>query len=75
MKLEWVRGYADKTPWETIDYLILQCLSRDKIFNVWCDRAAKQVWGKGLPGFPDPATNPIERWAVFSRIPYLHKIT
>jgi len=60
MKLEWIHSHADKTPWETVDDLLLQRLSRDKVLNVWRDRAAEQVWGKGMPGFPDPDTNPIE---------------
>jgi len=51
MKLEWTRSHADQSPWETINDLVLQRLSRDEIFNVWCDRLSEQAWKQGPWGF------------------------
>jgi hypothetical protein len=75
MQLEWVCSHTDKTPWESVDDLILQRLSRDEIFNVWCNKLAEHAWQYDSLAVPDPSTNPIEWWAIFSRYPYLHKIT
>jgi len=37
IKLEWVKGHADKAPWAMLTDLKSQKLSRDEIYNVWCD--------------------------------------
>jgi hypothetical protein len=75
MTSEWVCSHADKSSWETVDDLILQHLSRDEIFNVWVDRIAEHAWQHKSPDIPDPPPNPIERWAIYSRYPFSHKVT
>jgi len=75
MMSEWIRSHADKSPWETVDDLILQRLSRDEIFNVWVDRMVEHAWQHKSPDIPDPPPNPIERWAIYSRYPFSHKVT
>jgi hypothetical protein len=37
---DWVRGHSDKESWQSITNLRQQKLSRDKTYNVWCDRMA-----------------------------------
>jgi hypothetical protein len=46
--------YADKSPWESVDDLILQHLLRDEIFNVWCDQLADHAWQYDSHAIPDP---------------------
>jgi len=75
MTSEWVRSHADKSSWETVDDLILQRLSRDEIFNVWVDRMAEHAWQQNSTDIPDPPPNSIERWAIYSRYPFSHKVT
>jgi hypothetical protein len=51
-----------------------QRLSRDDVYNVWCDHLANNAWGKYTP-VDDPAVTPAERWAINSFHPTYHKIT
>jgi hypothetical protein len=53
--------------------LFEQNLSRDEIFNVWCDRAAKEAWEFTNPIFNQDVT-PGEKWALFLVHPTRHKI-
>jgi len=71
---EWVKGHSDSAPWKNIQDLILQQLSRDKIFNIWCDRMADNEWTTGSAPCINQKTTPAERWAVFSKIPQEHKL-
>jgi hypothetical protein len=75
MTIEWIRSHADKSPWESADDLILQRLSHNEIFNVWAHKMAEHAWQHKSLAIPDPPTNPIERWAIYSRYPYSHKVT
>jgi len=44
---QWVRSHSDKGKWESIDDLAQQQLSRDEIYNVWCDRQASKALSYG----------------------------
>jgi len=59
MSLDWVKGHVEKFPRETPTDLILQKLSQDEIYNIWCDRLAQQAWDKGGSSIPDPDVSPI----------------
>jgi len=39
-----VKGHSNKAPWESIKDLQEQGLNRDKIYNVWYNKLAKQYW-------------------------------
>jgi len=54
ISLEWVRGHADKKPWSSVEDLQSQQLSRDEIYNVWCDRMAGEAWKSSFPIIEDP---------------------
>jgi hypothetical protein len=41
IKLEWIKGHSDEKGWSTIQDLENQRLSRDQIYNVWCDHMAE----------------------------------
>lgn len=74
LKLEWVKGHTDKSPWQLTEDLLFQKTGKEAIFNIWCDRVTQQTWHTGVTGMPDPEATHIERWSVFSKYPYLHKI-
>jgi len=61
----WVRGHADKEPWETIED-IKKDLSRDEICSTWFDKMAKNEWAKGKLSSFEPEATSAERWAIFS---------
>jgi hypothetical protein len=60
LSLSWIRGHADKRPWETIHDFKDQQLSRDKIYNIWCDRVAQRQWSNGDYSICDPDLLPSE---------------
>jgi len=68
------KGSTEKQPWETVADLESQRLSRDEIYNIWCDRAASTAWLKGNPSLPDPDLSMEEKWAVYSMYPSFYKI-
>ncbi len=71
----WIRGHADKKPWKDLSDLRNQDLSRDEIYNVWCNHMAQQEWDDGSASLLDPDTTPSERWSLFAIHPQHHKIT
>jgi hypothetical protein len=73
LTLQWVKGHADTKPWEDTNKLFERNLSRDKIFNVWCDRAAKKAWDLSYPMFDQDVT-PGGKWAISTLHPVHHKI-
>jgi len=73
--LSWVRGHADKRPWKTLNDLKNQQLSRDEIYNIWCDSLAQRQWSNGDHSSFDPDVLPSERWAVNASFPTTHKFT
>jgi len=75
IKLSWVKSHADKSPWKNISNLSAQKLSRDEIFNVWCNYLALEEWKHGITPNEDPKVNPFEQWALYSHYPSNHKIT
>jgi hypothetical protein len=72
---QWVKGHSDTEQWCTIADLQSQQLSRDQIYNIWCDKMAKQSWTIGSPTVSDPAVTPEEQWAVYASFPSFHKLT
>jgi len=75
LALSWVRSHSDKQPWETVQDLKSQRLSRDETYNVWCDRMAQLEWSNGAVSNFEPEVLPSEKWALFSSFPTSHKIT
>jgi hypothetical protein len=71
---DWIRGHSDKEPWNKIQDLVLQQLSRDKIYHVWCNRMADNKWLMGYAPCINQRTTPAERWAFFSKNPQEHKL-
>ncbi len=71
---EWVKGHSDSAPWKNIQDLILQQLSRDEIFNVWCNRMAENEWMTGSAPCINQKTTLAEQWAVFSKILQEHQL-
>jgi hypothetical protein len=67
LKLEWVKGHTDKSPWQLTEDLLFQKTGKEAIFNIWCDRVTQQTWHTGVTGMPDPEATHIERWSVFSK--------
>ncbi len=75
LSLSWVKGHTDKQPWSTVIDLQSQHLSRDKIYNVWCDRMAGEAWNSSFSPQDAPDVYIDEHWAVYSLFPHYHKIT
>jgi hypothetical protein len=75
INLEWVRSHSDSKPWTSIKVLQEQQLSRDQIYNVWCDRMAEKAQENTLPAFLDSDVTIAEKWAVYARFPHLHKLS
>lgn len=75
IKLEWIKSHSDKEPWESICDLDDQGLSRDQIFNVWCDRMAEKTWRNGPPSFYNPEVSISEKWTVYAKYPHFHKLS
>jgi len=72
--LSWIKSHSDKKPWKYLKDLTHQHLSRDEVFNVWCNHLANNAWEKYTP-VDDPAVTPAERWAIYSFHATYHKIT
>jgi hypothetical protein len=51
-----------------------QKLSRDEIYNIWCDRMANMEWEHGMPQCDDPDVSPYEKWAIYSCHSTYHNI-
>jgi hypothetical protein len=75
MTFSLVKGHMDKQPWQSIEDLKLQKLSRDEIYNIWCNRVANEAWHNTACSLFDPDVAPLEKWAIFSVYPTYHKIT
>ncbi len=60
----WLKGHADKKPSDSIEVLIQQQLSTDKIYNVWCGKMAQHTWELG-PTLNLTPKHP-HKWAVYS---------
>jgi hypothetical protein len=73
-RYNWVRGHADKEAWVDITDLESRQLSRDEIYNVWCDKVASETRDLGTHNRSDPDVSPYERWALFSSYPTYHKM-
>jgi hypothetical protein len=71
---EWVKGHSDKQPWNSIEDLIQQNLSKEEIYNIWCHKFAQSTWELGVTSFPDTSVAPQEKWAIFSSHPTRHKM-
>jgi ribonuclease HI len=71
----WVKGHTEKAPWNSISDLAKQNLSKQQIYNIWCDKMVDQEWVHGQPSLPDPGISPEERWAIYLNNPHLHKLT
>jgi hypothetical protein len=70
----WVTSHSDKRKWESNKDLEQQQLTRDEIYNAWCDRQASQeILSESLLTESQPVT-PAERWAVYSDYPSFHKL-
>jgi hypothetical protein len=63
-----------KKPWKSLEELKQQRLSQDETYNVWCDYLAGNAWEISVP-WEDPEVAPMERWALYSVYPTIHKIT
>jgi hypothetical protein len=74
IRLSWKKSHSDKKPWKSLQDLTDQCLSRDEIYNIWCDYMVGNAWDKYTP-VDDPDVTPAERWALYSVYPTYHKIT
>ncbi len=48
-------------------------MSRDQIYNVWCDYIASLTWNKNI-STDDPEATPLECWALYASYPTPHKI-
>jgi hypothetical protein len=72
LDLQWVKGHADKQPWESITDLESQQLSCDEIYNVWCDKAANTAWLQGDPSSSDPEVSLTEHNGQYT--PCFHHI-
>jgi hypothetical protein len=72
--LTWVRGHADKKQLSSIEDLQSQQLSRDEIYNIWCDRMAGEAMTSFFPTIDDPDVYITEKWAIYSQYPTKHKI-
>jgi len=70
----WVRGHADKMPWESIEDLKNHQISRDEIYNIWVDKMANMEWSTGSPSSRSPEVTPAEKWAVYAVYPEYHKL-
>jgi hypothetical protein len=51
-----------------------QGLNREEIYNIWFDKLAKQYWASSDEPEQEPDPTPMEKWAVYSSYPALHKI-
>jgi len=58
---EWVKGHSDKAPWESIKDLQEQGLNRDKIYNVWYNKLAKQYWVSNASANLEPDPTLVEK--------------
>ena len=74
INMEWVKGHSEKKDWKMIQDLEDQQLTRDRIYNVWCDRRAETQWKTGSPSFHDPEVTSAERWAIYATSPHYHKL-
>jgi len=74
INLTWVKSHADKKPWKCLKDLLDQNLTRDEVYNVWCNHTANNAWMNSTP-VDDPAVTPAEQWALYSCHPTYHKIT
>ncbi len=74
MSLSSVKSHANKPPWPHISDLVSQDLSRDEIYNIWCNKMAQTEWEFGTASSSDPDVSPQELWAVYSTFPQLHKV-
>jgi len=72
---EWVRGHSDKGKWNSIQDLRDQGLNRDEIYNVWCDKLAKQFWSSSDAADHKPEATPVKKWAIYSSFSTPHKTT
>jgi predicted nucleic acid-binding Zn ribbon protein len=75
IQYNWVKGQTDKSPWRSISDLSEQKLGRGEIYNVWCHHLASEAGKFGSHPVNDPGVSPAERWALYSKYPYYHKIT
>jgi hypothetical protein len=71
----WVKGHSESGQWSTISDLQSQQLSRDQIYNIWCDKTASHSWNIGSPAIYDPDVTIEEQWAVYALFPCYHKLT
>jgi hypothetical protein len=69
-----VKGHSDKATWESIWDLQDQGLNRDEIYNVWCEKLAREFWAPAEIVDHDPDPTPVEKGAVYSLYPSPHKI-
>jgi len=58
---EWVKGHSDKAPWESIKDIQEQGLNRDKIYNVWYNKLAKQYWVSNASANLEPDPTLVEK--------------
>jgi len=72
--LRWVKGHCEKEEWTTIEDLIQQELTRDEIFNVWCNQQARIESSSNSFPIENQEVKPSENWAVYSNHPSSHKI-
>lgn len=72
LDLQWVKGHADKQPWESLHDLKSQQLSREETYNVWCDKAATKAWLQGDHSSSDPEVSVTEKWVFYSMYPSYH---
>jgi hypothetical protein len=75
INLEWIKSHSEKKGWQSIKDLEDQKLTRDQIYNVWCDRMAEIQWQFADTSFLDPEVSPSERWGIYATQPYWHKLT
>jgi hypothetical protein len=57
----WIKRHAEKAPWKSTTDLENQNLSKEQIYNIWCNRMAEQEWENGHSSVPDPGISPDER--------------
>ena len=73
--LNWILGHANTSPRKSVADLSAQKLSRDEIFNIWCDHLALEEWQFGSTPIKDPDVSPAERWSLYSKHQTYRKIT
>ena len=70
-----ITGFEEnKVPWDSINNLKAQDLSRDEIYNIWYDKMATAAWDKGLHNSNTPDVSPYEKWAIYISSPTYHKL-